>query len=891
MSVKRNSRAEEIVRSTAGVSAEERANLVSNACHGDAELRAEVERLLDLHHHTSQIGRATSIDRRTDSERATVGENSTRSDDDVPTIALSAEEQQELLHDQDIGPYRLIRQLGQGGMGAVYLAERVDAEYQKQVAIKLIKRGMDSQFILRRFRNERQILASLDHPNIARLLDGGTTRDGRPFFVMEYIDGKPIGQYCDDRILSTAQRIQLFRTVCSAVHYAHQNLVIHRDIKPGNILITADGTPKLLDFGIAKLLNPEGAGDTIDATAAAIRLMTPEYASPEQVKGELVTTATDVYSLGVVLYELLTGHRPYRLTSHAPQEIARVICGVEPERPSTAVSRTETIPTADGTESISLTPEEVSKTREGLPEKLRRRLRGDLDNIVLMAMRKEPARRYASVAQLSNDLERHLEGRPVSARPDTFWYRTGKFVRRNKLAVIAAAAIFITLIGGIVSTTIQERKAQRRFADVRQLANSFLFEFHDAIKDLPGSTPARELVVRKALEYLDRLAAESKGDAALQRELAAAYDKVGDLQGGLYQSNLGDTEGAQASYEKALRIREALAAAEPQNEEINSGLSNSYSRVGQLSWTRGDPAAAAEWHHKAKDIDERLAAADPGDQEKQYRLGASRLDYGFMLAASGKIQEGLQVLKDALPPFEALASSQPPRDKYRDGLATAYERIATVLAVGTSGRDEALEYYRKSLDIREALLASAPVNTDYRRGVAASYSNIGDTQLKIGDRTGAIESYRKAFEIMYDLSTSDPKNGQFRQDAAFISASIGIALAANGDGENALAYAKRAKDMLDGLVQEDPTSFIVRFRLAIAHESLGDSCMALASNGHRSTAQRKQYWTEARSWLQKAYDVDRELRDNGTIVGDEAARVDEIAARISQCDAALAKLK
>src|ERR1044071_1467079 len=296
------------------------------------------------------------------------------------TIALSEEEQKELLQESNIGPYRIIRRIGQGGMGAVYLAARDDDQFKKQVAIKLIRRGMDSDFVLRRFRNERQILASLDHPNIARLLDGGTTEDGRPYFVMEYIEGKPITEYADKHSLATVERLKLFVQVCSAIHYAHQNLVIHRDIKPSNILVTADGTPKLLDFGIAKLLNPELAAQTIEATAVAVRLMTPEYASPEQVKGEAITTSSDVYSLGVLLYELLTGHRPYRITNRTPLEVARVVCEEEPQRPSTAVGRIETYPLADGTGTIQLTPESTSRTREGNPERLRRRLAGDLDN-------------------------------------------------------------------------------------------------------------------------------------------------------------------------------------------------------------------------------------------------------------------------------------------------------------------------------------------------------------------------------------------------------------------------------------------------------------------------------------------------------------------------------
>jgi serine/threonine protein kinase len=315
-----------------------------------------------------------------------------------------------------IGAYKIVREIGRGGMGAVYLAVRADSEYQKRVAIKLVKRGMDTDFILRRFRNERQILASLDHPNIARLLDGGTTADGLPYFVMEYIEGQPLYRYCDGEKLTIHERLRLFTNICNAVAYAHQNLVVHRDIKPSNILICSDGTPKLLDFGIAKLLNPELTPDTITPTATAMRLMTPEYASPEQVRGEPATPASDIYSLGILLYELLTGHRPYHFSNRAPHEIARVICEEEPEHPSRVVTRSEDILPLDlaaGGEATTL--EFLCKMRGGTLESVRRELTGDLDNITLKALRKEPGRRYTSVERLRDDIVRHLEGRPVSA--------------------------------------------------------------------------------------------------------------------------------------------------------------------------------------------------------------------------------------------------------------------------------------------------------------------------------------------------------------------------------------------------------------------------------------------------------------------------------------------
>ncbi|MGH9971980.1 MAG: protein kinase domain-containing protein [Pyrinomonadaceae bacterium] len=373
---------------------EDRPAFLDNICAQDASLRNQVETLLQ------SLERAGNS---MDSPRFGVALTDTMVEETTTSVI-----------GKRLGAYRIERELGRGGMGSVYLAVRADDEFRKQVAIKLIKRGMDTDFIVRRFRNERQILASLDHPNIARLLDGGSTEDGLPYFVMEYVEGQPIYGYCDDHKLSIIDRLKLYREVCAAVHYAHQNLVIHRDLKPSNILVTASGVPKLLDFGIAKLLNPDLSSQVLDPTTAAVRLMTPEYASPEQVRGESIGAVSDVYSLGVLLYELLTDHRPYRLKSHLPEELLRIVCEGEPDLPSVAVNLIEVLP-IEGREPVEITPQTVSRSRSTTPEQLRRELSGSLDNIVLKAMRKELAGRYQSVEELSADIGRYLDGHPVSA--------------------------------------------------------------------------------------------------------------------------------------------------------------------------------------------------------------------------------------------------------------------------------------------------------------------------------------------------------------------------------------------------------------------------------------------------------------------------------------------
>src|SRR5262245_17282603 len=377
---------------------DEREAFLTGACGDDLSLRNQIEHLINCYEQAGDFIEAPPATAR----------ESTLSDEAV-TLQFDS------MVGRRVGAYRIVREIGRGGMGAVYLAVRADDQFRQRAAIKLVKRGMDTDFVIRRFRNERQILAALNHPNIARLLDGGTTNDGLPYFVMEYIEGLPIHRYCDTSRLNVVERLRLFRLVCAAVAYAHEQQVIHRDIKPGNILVTEDGTPKLLDFGIAKILNPDLAFDTIDPTLTAMRMMTPEYASPEQARGEQVTDATDQYSLGVLLYELLTGQRPHQLRNRPPYEIARMIGEEEPERPSDVVTRPREVTASDGRRAISLTPETVSRDRSSSPDELRRELTGSLDDIVMQTLRKDSRHRYGSVYELSQDINRYLQGLPVSA--------------------------------------------------------------------------------------------------------------------------------------------------------------------------------------------------------------------------------------------------------------------------------------------------------------------------------------------------------------------------------------------------------------------------------------------------------------------------------------------
>jgi serine/threonine protein kinase/tetratricopeptide (TPR) repeat protein len=409
-------RCEELFHSARQLDGQAREAFLREACAGDQTLLADVERLLAADDRAGDFIVSPAV---------------------APPSAWA--DAAESWAGRRVGPYNVVREIGRGGMGAVYLAERADGQYRQRVALKLIKRGMDTEQVLARFRAERQILASLDHPNIARLVDGGSTTEGLPYLVMEYIDGQPIDAFADERRLMVADRLRLFLQVCDAVSYAHGQGVIHRDIKPLNILVTPSGVPKLLDFGIAKVMGE--AADEVTSTVTGLRLLTPEYASPEQIEGRHATAASDVYALGVVLYELLTGRSPYRLASRAPQDVAAAVCTTEPDRPSAAVTRAQPNPGGTGRRRRHEAADHAAFAGAISARQLSRQLRGDLDTIVLVALRKEPGRRYASVAAFADDLRRHLGGQPVLARTDGAPYRVGKFVRRNRAGVAAGIAM------------------------------------------------------------------------------------------------------------------------------------------------------------------------------------------------------------------------------------------------------------------------------------------------------------------------------------------------------------------------------------------------------------------------------------------------------------------
>jgi eukaryotic-like serine/threonine-protein kinase len=752
---------------------------LDSACAHDGDLRAEVDLLLA---------------HRVDSDSDLIEQCAA----DASLLRLVDETNGGAQTGNRIGPYKIVREIGRGGMGAVYLAERDDEHYRQQVAIKLIKPGLGGEPIQRRFRNEMQILAELNHANIARLFDGGETADGLPYLVMEYVEGSPINQYCDEKQLSIQQRLNLFCTVCAAVQYAHQHLVIHRDIKPGNILVTSEGVPKLVDFGIAKLLDRA----TPDLTATAMSFMTPHYASPEQLRGESVTTATDVYSLGVVLYELLSGRSPYRFKSRVPHEIAKTICEDEPENPG-------------------------------------KRLNADLDNIVLMAMRKEPQRRYATAEQFAEDIQRHLSGRPVRARQDTFTYRAGKFIRRQRVAVAAAVLVLITLLVGIVATTWQARvaraereRSERRFNEVRQLANSIVFEVHDAVQNLPGSTPARSLIVQRGLKYLDSLAKDAAGDRGLQRELAAAYEKLGAVQYTPTVAHLGDLPGALESHRKAAALREALVAAEPSNRDYRRDLLDSYWYIATLVGAQGDMSRELQILRDQLTARRELAVTEQTGFLDRYNLAATYTAMGNILMQMGDSQGALENQREALRQREEIAALDPDTTRSRRALTISYEYVG--LALDQTGDTKgALEIQQRGLEVRHALVSADPLNIDLRLMLNESHRYVGDLLLNSGDRDGAREHYRKQLALTREMVAADPSNAQFRRNEAVALVKMGDVEAHSGDNPKALLNyreALRIREQLSATAKEDTT---IRRELAEVWLKLGD---VLSKTGSKTQA-------------------------------------------------------
>ena len=783
-------RVAELVKSAVEREPESWPAFLDQECGSDAAMRAEIESLLKQQEHATRFI-------------------------ETPALHLAAES---LVRDgafhagQTIGDYEILSLIGTGGMGEVYLAH--DRHLHRKAALKFVRRGMDSDDILRRFQHEERLLASLNHPNIAQLYGSGVTTDGIPFFAMEYVEGERLDQYCNERGLAMVERLNLFRKVCAAVTYAHQHLVIHRDIKPANIRVTAEGEPKLLDFGIAKLLDAEG-GQSSGQTLTLQGVMTPEYASPEQVRGENITTASDVYSLGVVLYELLTGQRPYRITSSRPDEIARAITEQEPTRPSTAITKFK-----DNQKSAFIN---------------QKSLRGDLDNIVLMAMRKEPARRYSSVGQFSEDIRRHLEGLPVIARKDTVGYRTAKFVRRNKIGVAAAAVVFVTLVGGIIATAWQAKRAtrearlaaeqrdraERRFEDVRHLSNALLFEIAPKIEHLEGATEARQSLLTQSLKYLDSLAQESGKDWALQSELAAAYEKIGDLQGNPTNPNLMVLTDALASYKKANAMRRKLLEKNPKDAEQRRLLANNYRVLGDLHWQTNEPDESLKNSQIALRLYTKLLAEQPGSTELRLAVAHATYDIGSFFSTNEKYAEAIPYFQKAIASAEELRRQFPNRLDVLTLLANARQQMGVSLSWESKQKEGEAEM-AKAIEIYEPLVAANPNDGNLPRGLYQTYLVTSSVYENIND-TLANEYAFKALQTAEKAVEKDPVNLRPKHFLAMACSKVGVTLTNIGKTAESVSYLEKAVSILQTLAQKETMNRRFKLQLGLALLRLGDA--------------------------------------------------------------------
>jgi non-specific serine/threonine protein kinase/serine/threonine-protein kinase len=875
----------------------ERDPFLERTCHGDAELRTEVAGLLAL-------------------DEADDG-----SFDPTPrAVETSPEDDGSLPPGTLLGPWELGELIASGGMGSVHRGRRADASFEKDVAIKLIRRGLEGAELRRRFETERQVLASLEHPRIARLLDGGVSDAGRTYLVMEFVDGEPIDHWCRDQGLPLRERLALFREVCEAVHHAHRNLVVHRDLKPGNILVTATGEPKLLDFGIAKVLDPETrVGDP--ATVGAEPLMTPEYASPEQVRGERITTASDVYSLGVVLYELVCGRRPHDLQGATRAEVLRSLCEVEPIRPSevSAGGRTTAPPTA---------------------------LRGDVDTIVLKALHVEPERRYASAEQLSEDIGRHLDGLPVLARPDTWAYRASKFVRRNSVSFAACVLLVIALAAGLVSSwslyletlRISEERdaarldAQQRFEEIRELAGSLLFEVNGLLVPVVGATAARERLVELGLAYLERLAEDAGDERGLRVELIRGYLATGDLQGGPRVANLGHTADALISFERARELAAELHGADDDEPEARlllatamvmcaelSGLSDG--TVGDEAWSAAlalcpapeeVPAHEADVLHLRAMIHERQArqlrdqgrladarahdeqalaaiealhARQPEDFERSIDVAVHQDLLAQTLDRLGDAAGAQRLHDESAERLGALLAERPEHAGLRRTWAANLSARGRLLA--RAGRQtESLALFQEVVGNNRALLALDPANAQLRRDLGVQSHQLGHTLLALGRLDEALESFNVYLQVSEEARAAEPSGHQARADVATAELAMTRVLNALGRPDEAIAHGERARALLADLAEASPDDAELVRNLAISSWDLGKVHERLASLAD-DEAQRAAGLSRARAAYLGARSRLSRLAEEGRLAPGDRRFLDEWTADAERCERAL----
>ncbi len=695
-----------------------------------------------------------------------------------------------------LGPWRLLKPLAAGGMGAVWIAERADGQFTMAAAIKLLRRGFDTDDARRRFMAERQILASLQHPSIARLLDGGIAADGLPYLVMELIDGRPLDAHCAALRLDVSARLALFRKVCDAVRFAHSHLIVHRDLKPPNILVTAKGDVKLLDFGIAKLLDQELSADQTSATNI---MLTPRYASPEQALGLSISTQSDVYSLGVILYELLTGVSPYTSTQRTAAEWFTAINNEEPPPPS----------------------------RKASDPALSRALAGDLDSIVQKAMEKSPADRYRSVEQLDSDIARYLAGQPITARPQTLVYRAQKFVRRHWLPVAATAAAIILLIAAFAITLFQYRVASRerelaqlRFTQARELARLSLFDLYDIIQQTPGTTNAQRLLVSKTLEHYKRLASQSQGDPELLAEFASGYCRLGDLQGNPYMPNLGDPAAAIETYRQGLSLLTSIAeGAGPAHLELaRARLLGSLGEVVSLAGATQD---SIKYLRRSESILESARKSAPADTAIYAELCSRRESIADRLAGVGT---GVSVdEKESIRVYEAARAGWLDLLSWPDipnEVKARASRADAVVLMKLGNVDMAHERYGPAVArYRDARTAISKLDRPTRGSLTTIRTQImilkgeGYALLWSDKPAEALPIFAEGLALSRQLLAGDPQNEQHQSGLMTLLSAYGDALKATSRLPEASAAWREAEQIGLVLLARNPSNAVAKTRL------------------------------------------------------------------------------
>jgi eukaryotic-like serine/threonine-protein kinase len=737
------------------------------------------------------------------------------------------------LEDQ-IGPYQVRALIGSGHVGSAYRASR-SPELPDQVVVKLIQCGADKDAILRRFQNEKHVHAALaKHPNIATMLEAGIADDGRVFLVMDYIEGQHIDRHCDERRLDVPNRVKLFSQVCEAVHFAHQHEMLHRNLKPSNILVTAEGLPKVLDVGMAKLVQPDVTSqDGLTApntslTGTGEPLLTAEYASPEQVTGEGVTTASDVYTLGVVLYQLLTGRWPYRVISQSKSDILQAICEQLPEKPSAAVIRhpaDRASKSADSPESSSPTPEDIASTRGMSPWELSRKLKGDLDAIVLMALQKEPERRYPSVEHLREDLISYLRGMPIHARRHSAIHRTSKLIRRHPIAV-ATGLLFlllfltssIALMRGFLVARNQRDQTEKSLRQARQTVDQiFTAISEDRLLEQPAMHPLRQTVLLDAQRFYDNYLNQQITNPQPLAEQATVQTRIAKIS-----SLLGSKAKSIVQFQQAIALWGALVEKDPENLEYHASLAQSLDELGVMLLPQQDRLTESlNLFLRAREIMERLVAIHPELPAYRIQLGHTVLNIAEIKGRQGKLDEAIDSVERALEIESQLNLEGPESLEPRIALATAHATLGKIQRQNPADLPSAIASYQQSVELREAVTRQHPQLVDQSYQLALELNSLGNLERELGQSASALEHLSRSLHVFERITEMCPGVTVYQEGLGTTSNTTSDLERKHGNQTEALALAEKARKLFDRLVAENPENASYRRDLAQSYNNLG----------------------------------------------------------------------